>query len=315
MQNKATIHFITGKGGVGKSTIAASLTKKLCETSDGPVLLLEIQGSGRALKFLGQENLSYECQPLPLAPGGWGSRVLPFEAFKEYFSLRLALGDFSSSLALATAGLRDRLVDLVVDNKIVSAFVNACPGLEPAVLLGKIHWEAVHGKSPESKLAWKHVVVDAPSTGHGLMLFRSTAALADVFQVGPIFRQVGEIMEDMRRSELTKIHIVTLPEELPLKEAEDLHTALSKLKIETKTFIINRCPPLDQSYSTPLPPSISPEWKTEIEHQRESEADAKLLLSEFSQKFNVPIIHVGEVYVQKTEEGLEKIGADLMEVL
>ncbi len=146
MRPKTQLHIVTGKGGVGKSTVAASLTRALAEKGEGPVLLIEVQGSGRSLGLLGlEDHFRYEVQAVPDLNNVWACRILPKPAFRQYFSLLLALGQHDSAFAQLTSSLRERLVDTVLENKIVSAFVDVCPGLEPAALLGKVHWESTEG--------------------------------------------------------------------------------------------------------------------------------------------------------------------------
>ena len=280
----ATLHLITGKGGVGKSTLAAALALHLSQKDDGPVLLLEIQGSGRSLELLGAHGKGFANAALPATTNVWGARVMPREAFKQYFGLLLALGNDNSPFAHVTSGLRTKFVDMVVENRVVSAFVDICPGLEPAVLLGKIHWEATTGKTPESNLPWKHVVVDAPATGHGLMLFKSTAALTQVFGSGTIFKQAASIMNFIRNPQSTRLYVVTTLEELPLRETLDIKNQLHTLQISPYRYVLNRVP-LGIHASTPpssvAPASIDPIWQREIDFERESLAEAQDLLDEF----------------------------------
>ena len=261
------LHFVTGKGGVGKSTYAATLVKKLSLEKAGPILLLEVQGSGQSLKFLEVDNYNaYQLQAIPNSHLAWGSRILPRPAFRQYFSLLLAMGGTDSTFATLTSGLREKLVDKVFENKVVSAFIDVCPGLEPAALLGKIHWESTEGKTPETELPWKHIVVDAPATGHSLMLFRSTQALVNVFGSGVVFKQASAIMNLMKDSRHTDFHIVTTPEELPLQESIELDENLQKLGLPKAKFTINRIrPALTSVPKSDLANFEDSTWKREVE--------------------------------------------------
>src|SRR5690606_10614122 len=119
----------------------------------------------------------------------------------------------------------------------VEAFVHACPGLEPAVLLGKLEYESKNGRNPDTKEPWSFVVVDAPATGHSLMLFRSTFALMNVFAAGVVFKQARAIRDFVTDTQRFVVHLVTLPEELPVKEAHDLKTGLAQLGIRVQRAI------------------------------------------------------------------------------
>jgi len=322
MQNPARLHFISGKGGVGKSTFAAALAYHLSEAGEGPVLLIEMQGSGRALKLLGLEKLPYENTSLPRTKNTWGARILPRETFKQYFGVLLALGDENSMFAQVTSGLRHKVVDLILDNKVVSAFVDACPGLEPSVLLGKVQWEATEGKTPESYKPWRHVVVDAPATGHGVMLFKSTFALMEVFGAGAIFKQATKIKSYVQNPELCHSYLVSTPEELPLQELKEMHKSLGDLGIKTHAFVINRSPP------TSLPISLTSdvstlssvnetEWAQEIAYQIEAWRDQEQLIADMKKITPAPhaLIRLPEVSQPNEFESLKLLSTHITEAL
>jgi len=280
------VHIVTGKGGVGKSTVSASLARALAERGEGPILLIEVQGSGRSLELLGlEDHFRYEAQAVSNLDNVWASRILPNPAFRQYFSLLLAMGQQDSTFAQLTSSLRERLVDTVLENKVVSAFVDVCPGLEPAALLGKVHWEATEGMAPETKRPWRHVVMDAPSTGHCLMLFRSTQALVEVFGSGIVFKQASEIMSLMRDPLATRLYILSTPEELPLKEASDLSAGLASIGLPPARFVLNRVrPPTQQSNGALSAAELdawNPEWAREARLEIERSSEESALLGEF----------------------------------
>lgn len=293
---RAELHIVTGKGGVGKSTVAAALCQRLALQGEGPILLIDVQGNGRSLQLLGLDTKAFANTAVPEATNVWGSRILPRESFKQYFHHLLSLGSADSSWAQVTSIFRERLVNLVFENKIVSAFIDVCPGLEPAVLLGKVHWEATHGVCPETNKPWRHVVVDAPSTGHGLMLFKSTHALTQVFGSGLILKQASEIMRDLRNAERSSIYVVTLLEDLPLKESLELATQLQAMELPLKAFVINRsASPVEGSGEVDA--KIAPEWQNEIKFEREAAKEKEILLADFKRtnNFSKPLIFLPEL--------------------
>ncbi len=279
----AKLHIVTGKGGVGKSTAAAALTRQLLATGRRPVLLVDVQGSGRALEWLGLPGAPFENRPLGI-PGGFGSRILPKETFRQYFGKLLALGNETGTLASVTAGLRERVAEKVTDNKIVSAFIDVCPGLEPSVLLGKLHWEAAYGRASDSE-PWSDVVVDAPATGHGLALFESVAALVEVFGSGLIFRQASEIMDFVRDPERTKFWIVALPEEVPVRETIELRSELERLRLPRPSLLFNRCRPRAQAQGE-SGENLSEAWREEVKFERERHDEQARLESELRTKLD-----------------------------
>ncbi len=298
MTQKTEVHFITGKGGVGKSTFAAALCKTLADTNEGPILLIDIQGSGRALEMCGQNEKSFTPISLPEINNAWGCRILPRETFRQYFGILLTIGNFNSSFAEATAGIRERLVDLVLGNKVVSSFVDICPGLEPAILLGKIHWESTSGFCEDMGQRWRHVVVDAPATGHGLMLFRSMQGMTEVFGSGVIFKQANEIMSWVRDSKLFHVYVVSTPEELPLKESQEIVSQLSQMKISDSQLVLNRIPvdlrfPFSKKLTEDVEhSSLSSEWKKELLFEQQAREQKITLLKNISPNFQIPELFV-----------------------
>jgi anion-transporting ArsA/GET3 family ATPase len=303
----AELHIVTGKGGVGKSTVAAALALRFAREGRGPVLLVDIQGSGWALRLHGLNGAPFENTPLPLLPGGYGSRLLPKETFKQYFGLLLALGNENSTFAAATGIVRSRIVDLAVENKVVSAFIDVCPGLEPAVLLGKIHWEAWKGGSPSENEPWAHVVVDAPATGHGVMLFKSMAALVDVFGAGIIFRQASEIMDFVRNPRSTKLWLTTLPEELPVAESLEMQRELAALRVPIYRTVLNRCSPVVPGAEAPA--STGP-WVSEIGYESERAREQSVFEETLRKGIGAPLTKVGEFSGDPTA-ALDRVAQEL----
>ena len=310
MRKSAELHILTGKGGVGKSTVSASLALHLANKNEGPVLLIDVQGSGRALKLLGLERLSFANISLPMTRKAWGSRILPRETFQQYFELLLALGNEQSPFAQLTSGIRGRVVEKIFENKIVSAFVDVCPGLEPAVLLGKLHWEASEGSTPETNEPWRHVVVDAPSTGHAVMLFKSCFAMIEIFGGGTIFKQARRIRDYVLDRSLTHVTVVTTPEELPIQETLEMKSKLDELKLCPVRYIINRSPPATQENGQ-IPLNIDTSWASEISIQKEIWSDQKTLISEFKKRINkaAPVYEFPEIPDASNFAGVQKLAS------
>lgn len=202
------IHFVTGKGGVGKSVIAAALALK--KSQEGKkVLLVELGDQSFFKDFF---DLSVvEFQPTSIRP-----------------NLSVALWTGEACLQeYARHFIRvESLAKLFFENAVMKAFINVAPGLPELAVMGKVtSGPRKHGPP----LPFDCLVIDAFATGHFLALLKAPKAMADAIQFGPMGEQSRSIDACLRNPDLCHYHVVTLPEELPVKEATEL---LQRLKAE-----------------------------------------------------------------------------------
>jgi anion-transporting ArsA/GET3 family ATPase len=192
--------FVTGKGGVGKTTVACAIASAAARRGRRVLLL-----AAGTLPDAGVLPAEVTLRPV-------GGR----ESLDEY--LRLAL-----PLAIARR---------VTRSHIYQRFVAAAPGLRELMMLGKMAHEA---RSDE----WDLVVVDAPSTGHALQLFRMPAGAAAAFG-GLVRSEADRVLAQLRDPSRTMIVTVTLPEELAVNETIELHAALETLELPIGPIVVNR---------------------------------------------------------------------------
>jgi anion-transporting ArsA/GET3 family ATPase len=197
--------FVTGKGGVGKSTVA--LATALAAAHGGRrVVLCEMAGQAQAARLYGADapRPGHEVQ---LEDALWATTIDPVLALEEWAGRQI--------------GSR-RLVGLLTHSNAFAAFVNAAPGARELVAITKA-WELgrperwVKGRS-----GYDLVVVDGPASGHGVGLLRTPHTFAEIARVGPIAsqaRKVATLLEDPARS---AILAVALPAELSISETLDL---------------------------------------------------------------------------------------------
>ncbi len=153
--------------------------------------------------------------------------------------------------------------------------------------------------------------MDAPSTGHCLMLFRSTQALVEVFGVGIVFKQASEIMSLMRDSSRTRLYVLSTPEELPLKEAADLSDELKKLGLPAPRYLLNRTRPRAQ----PQPDAPTPEkleswdaaWAREARLELERSEEENEVVGSFLKSRNLSDFHAAFPEVFALPEDLESL--------
>jgi anion-transporting ArsA/GET3 family ATPase len=223
--DKARLHYVSGKGGTGKSTVAAALALALA-AGGRRVLLVEVE-SRQSIAQL------FDLPPLPptetrIATADGGGEVIALaldieHAFLEYLDMFYNLG---------FAGRAMRRVGAI-------EFVTTiAPGLRDVILTGKIK-ECVVRKDKAGKPAFDEIVVDAPPTGRIASFLDVTQAMAEVAKGGPIASQ-AEGVSKLLHSDQTMIHLVTLLEALPVQETADAVAELDSNDLRIGTVIVNR---------------------------------------------------------------------------
>ncbi len=194
--------IVTGKGGTGKSTVAAALALVAARRGKR-VLVCEVNAQERVAPLLGAPPSGASIRQV--ADGIFTVDVTPQQAMREYGLMVLKFRT---------------IYEAVFENRVVRYFLKVIPSLAELVMLGKILHEvrSREGNRPR----WDLVVVDAPATGHAVQLLRVPAALIDTVPAGPLRRDVEWMRDLLVDPEATALSIVTLPEEMPVNEAIDL---------------------------------------------------------------------------------------------
>src|SRR2546423_13207852 len=163
--------FVTGKGGVGKTTVAASLGL-LAARRGRRAIVCEVAEQERMSRAFGAKGVGYrESQ---LAPGLFAFSVNPERAKEEWLHFQLRSGTLAGVLG---------------HSRMFQYLTAAAPGLSELVTIGKV-WELAQLQRKSAKASpYDLVIVDAPATGHGLAMLRAPRTYADIARVGPIRRQ------------------------------------------------------------------------------------------------------------------------------
>lgn len=209
MLEKALL-VVTGKGGVGKTTVAAAIG--LAAAAQGKrVVVAEVAARDELSRAFAGEGVAPFVER-EVSPGLFHVSVDPQHAMEEY------LIDQLPSRALAGVLVRSRLF---------SYLAAATPGLRELLTMGKV-WELAQPtrRTPGAR-PYDLVVLDAPATGHGLALLGAPLALSDAARVGPLSRQARTIHEMLTDRTRTGVVAVAAPEELPVTEALELRDALA----------------------------------------------------------------------------------------
>ncbi|WP_344176785.1 ArsA-related P-loop ATPase [Kribbella lupini] len=227
----ARLHVVTGKGGTGKTTVAAAMALSLADEGKR-VLLVEVEGRQGLAQLFDVPPLPYVERRIAVGPAGGEVFALAVDAeaaLLEYLDMYYHLGRAGKALDKVGA------VDFVT---------TIAPGLRDVLLTGKVY-EATRRKA-HGRLAYDAVVLDAPPTGRIGPFLNVNHEVAGLAKMGPIRNQADAIM-GMLRSDVTRIHLVTLLEEMPVQETLDAVGQLEALDLRIGSIVVNmvRHSPLD----------------------------------------------------------------------
>jgi hypothetical protein len=215
--------IVTGKGGVGKSSVSAALGL-LAARAGRRALVCEVNVQERVAPLLGAPPAGTQVREA--LPGLSTVVVTPEQAMREYGLMVLKYRT---------------IYEAVFENRVVKHFLRVVPSLAELVMLGKILHE-VRAEEGD-RLRWDLVVVDAPSTGHAVQLLRTPGALVDTVPAGPLRRDAQWMHELLVDPAVTSLALVTLPEEMPVSEAIELDQQVrALLGIPRGALLVNAVP-------------------------------------------------------------------------
>jgi len=230
----ATLHVVTGKGGTGKTTIAAALAIALAKNGHRTILM-EVEGRQGIAQLFDTPPLPYEERKIAVAPGGgevWALAVDTEDALLDYLEMFYKLRRAGSALSKMGA---------------VDFATTIAPGLRDVLLTGKA-CEVVKRKEKKLDNAYDYVILDAPPTGRITRFLNVNGEVSGLAKVGPIKSHADSVMSVIA-SEQTAIHLVTLLEEMPVQETLDGVAELEASGLPVGAIFVNmtRPPQLDAS--------------------------------------------------------------------
>ena len=216
--------FVVGKGGVGKTTVAAALG--LAAARKGKkVLIAMVNTKERLSGLLGVPPIDHNIREV--APGLDAVNMTPQASLEEYGMMILKVRALYSA---------------IFENKLVRAFLRGTPGIEAWTMLGKAYFHA-SGHGPGAAGEYDLVLLDAPATGHGLDMLRVPQAIVDVAPPGLLRREAERALELFRDEKRAGALLVTLAEDMPTNETIELEAAIRKLGMSSAGLVINQVLP------------------------------------------------------------------------
>jgi anion-transporting ArsA/GET3 family ATPase len=202
------IVFVTGKGGVGKTTVALALG--LAAAAAGHrTIVCEVASQESASRLFGRVEIGFH--EVELRENLFAISIDPDRSMREYLELQLPV---------------KAMGDLLYRSRIFTYLAAATPGLREMVTIGKI-WELALPKRKTKKAsAYDLVIVDAPATGHGIGFLQTPKNFAEIARVGPMSQQAAKINATITDHSRAGAVIVSLPEEMPVNESALLEEEL-----------------------------------------------------------------------------------------
>jgi ABC-type dipeptide/oligopeptide/nickel transport system ATPase subunit len=214
--------IVTGKGGVGKSTVALALGLAAAEQGKRTIVA-EVSAQEQLSRVFHRAEVGFH--EVEMADNLWAISIDPDESMKEYLLIQLRV---------------KAMRDLLVNSRIFSYLAAATPGLRELVTFGKV-WELAQ---PKRKVKPGHeyelVVVDAPATGQGIGFLQTPRTFAGIARVGPIRSQAETLDRFITNHRKMGVALVALPEEMPVNESATLeHTLTEEVGASVDRIFLN----------------------------------------------------------------------------
>ena len=213
--------LVTGKGGVGKSTLAASLA--LAGSRLGRrTCLVEVEGRQAFSSIF--STAPWDFEEREFRPNLYGLSIDPEASLTEYLSMFYGA---------------QRITKLVARTPAVEFATQAAPGIKDVLLIGKVK-EMERRRRDDGQFEYDLIVVDAPPTGRIVNFLAAPDATTELVNVGPVRQQAQTVIDMLTDSSRTAVLLTTLLEEMPVTETADSIRDLTQLGVPLGPVLINR---------------------------------------------------------------------------
>lgn len=207
--SKKRLIIVTGKGGVGRTTISAALALMLARRGRR-TLLYQANAKGKLAQLLAVPPI--DDRITRVRDRLWAVNTNPDAALHEYGLMVLRF---------------ERVYRMVFENRIAKALIRAIPGLDDYSIVGKM-WFHTTEEEAEGEPRWPTIVFDAPATGHAVTMLKIPRAILDAVPEGPLTRDAVKVRQLLEDASRTAVVLVTLAEEMPVNESIELYEKLSR---------------------------------------------------------------------------------------
>lgn len=299
------LKFVLGKGGAGKSTVAAAMGVAAARAG-GRALVVEVSGQHRLSRLFRAVGVADHGET-ELAPGLFGISIDAESATEEYLAGQLKIRP---------------LVEILTRSRAFHTFAAAAPGLPELVTVGKIWSMAIALDEQTGRPVWDTVIVNCPATGHGIALLETAGNVADLTASGPIRDQAARIQEVVSHPAATGIVIVALPEELAIAEAVEAATILRGHGLPVAATVLNGVRPIRfadddapalQTVASGAPPGdpVGDAARAALSHLAHQHGDA-VYRARLAAEAGVPVIDLPRLVRRRMDLGALEVLADAL---
>lgn len=266
---------VTGKGGVGKTTMAAALALESAR-SGLRTLVCEINTKERVTHLLGHADVGPTVTAID--ENLWAVNVRPEEALREYAMMILKF---------------ESIYNAVFENRLVKYFLRFVPSIQEVVLLGKPLFH-LREKRPDGSWRFDRVIIDAPATGHAITFLSIPQVILDTVPPGALADDARWMRDCLVDEKTCAVVLVSLPEDMPVNETLELHQALTtRVKVHPRLVVLNgavssRFVDADRAH---VPPSIAHVIDGHLAREALTQRSLKTLAT-----LGLPMISVERVY-------------------